>query len=359
MTLKVFLLLLATTVAVLQAQGKEDEMKASNQEVVEESESLMETPSKKIEHLEEIVLALSKKMQAQEAEIEALQKLVEDKEIRVAAVEETVVPGFLTGNDDLDELEKKLTQEIRKTEDYLIQEILHGDGKVQDYLMQEILHGDRTVQDRLEETVETIEDSLKNEIHGLQESLEVVNTTIKVSLEDVEEEISNLEVSLEDVEKEVSNLEDVIGNLDNITLTESAHCGYQDHVSGSSSVSTIILYDRVYEEANTAGSYMDGSSGYFTAGKKGTYLLTLSAEYGRTVDNGYFYVYLRTSSGKYQDGVEDYFAFQRSYGTSQLWTPLSAARFVSLDAEETVHLEYTCYGACHIWSLKFCIGIIN
>jgi len=265
MTLKVFLLLLATTVAVLQAQGKEDEMKASNQEVVEESESLMARILKKNEHLEEIVLALSKKMDdqselisKQKAEFEALQKLVEDKEIRLAAVEETVVPGLSTGNDDLDELEKKLTKKIHDTE-----------------------------------------------------------------------------------------------------LTHSAHCGYQENVGGSSGLSgSTIIYDRVYEEANTAGSNMDGSSGYFTAGKKGTYLVTLSAYFGYT-DDGWFRVDLKTSSGKYQDGWEEYFAYQQSSGTSSLSTPLSAARFVSLDAEETVHLEYTCYGACHIWSLKFCIGIIN
>jgi len=309
MTLKVFLLLLATTVAVLQAQGKEDEMKASNQEVVEESESLMAMILKKNEHLEEIILAMSKKMEAQEKEIEVLQRL----EIRVAAVEETVVPEFSTGNDDLDELEKKLTKKIHDTEDFL---------------MQEISHGDRTVQDRLEETVETIEDSLQAEISGLQ-----------VSLEDVEEEISNLE------------------------LTESAHCGYQDNVNwpnkGDGLSGSTIIYDRIYEEANTAGSNLDGSSGYFTAGKKGTYLVTLSADHGYTGDAEEFRVYLRTSSGKYQDDVEDWFASQRSFGTTSLWTTLSAARLVSISAGETVHLEYTCNGKCDIGVLKFCVALIN
>merc|ERR1711872_958299 len=103
---------------------------------------------------------------------------------------------------------------------------------------------------------------------------------------------------------------------------------------------------------------LDKSTGKFTAGKSGVYQISVSAEYGRTAGSQFFYVYLRTSSGNYQDGVEAYIAHQEAGGTSSLYTPLNAIRFISLQQGETAWLEYECYGTkCWIYALKFCVSL--
>merc|ERR1712142_687553 len=74
----------------------------------------------------------------------------------------------------------------------------------------------------------------------------------------------------------------------------------------------------------------DKSTGKFTAGKSGVYQVSVSAEVGVTYDDEYFQVFLRTSSGNYQDGYEAYIARQQAGGKSHLYTPQNAIRFISL-----------------------------
>merc|ERR1711872_705113 len=113
---------------------------------------------------------------------------------------------------------------------------------------------------------------------------------------------------------------------------------------------------------NGASSSLDKSTGKFTAGKSGVYQISVSAQYGRTAGSQFFYVYLRTSSGNYQDGGEAYIAHQQAGGTSYLYTPLNAIRFISLQQGETAWLEYNCTdgptsGNCYIENLKFCVSL--
>merc|ERR1711994_465694 len=101
----------------------------------------------------------------------------------------------------------------------------------------------------------------------------------------------------------------------------SALCAYQNQVGwGNNGLSgNIVVYDTTYLETNGASCSLDKSTGKFTAGKSGVYQISVSAEYGYTTDSEEFYLYLRTSSGDYQDGYEAYIANQYADGTSNLY----------------------------------------
>jgi len=190
----------------------------------------------------------------------------------------------------------------------------------------EILNGDRDVKDLLEDKLQDDKDELRGEIEGVQDELQ--------------------------------------GEIEDVQNANSALCAYQDQVGrGYNGLSgNTVVYDTTYLETNGASCSLDKSTGKFMAGKSGVYQISVSADYGYTYANYYFEVYLRTSSGKYQDGAEAGIAFQKGVGTSYLYTPLSAIRFISLQQGETAWLEYYCSGGltssdCYIDNLKFCVSL--
>merc|ERR1711994_149074 len=98
----------------------------------------------------------------------------------------------------------------------------------------------------------------------------------------------------------------VQGDIVDMQKANSALCVYQDRVgNGNNGLSgNIIVYDTTYLETNGASCSLDRYTGKFRAGKSGVYQISVSAFYGYTEDNHLFYLYLRTSSGNYQDGYE-------------------------------------------------------
>jgi len=195
----------------------------------------------------------------------------------------------------------------------------------------EILNGDRDVKDLLEDKLQDDKDELRGEIEGVQDKLQ----------------------------GEIEGVQDDIVDMQN---ANSALCAYQYRVGYGNGLSgNIVVYDTTYLETNGASCSLDKSTGKFTAGKSGVYQISVSAEYGYTEDSSYFYLYLRTSSGNYQDGHEAEIAGQHFFGTSGLYTPLNAIRFISLQQGETAWLEYSCSSSdktdCYIRFLKFCVSL--
>jgi len=196
----------------------------------------------------------------------------------------------------------------------------------------EILNGDRDVKDLLEDKLQDDKDELRGEIEGVQDKLQ----------------------------GEIEGVQDDIVDMQN---ANSALCAYQYRVGYGNGLSgNIVVYDTTYLETNGASCSLDKSTGKFTAGKSGVYQISVSAKYGRTYGSEDFYVYLRTSSGNYQDGDEAKIAQQQAGGTSYLSTPLNAIRFISLQQGETAWLEYYCSSGltstnCMIFHLKFCVSL--
>merc|ERR1719167_1535488 len=139
--------------------------------------------------------------------------------------------------------------------------------------------------------------------------------------------------------------------------TATAGCFYKERLGWPHGGIGQIKYDKVYEEANGSGSKFDSKSGQFTAGQTGVYQINLSANTGFTYDDSYLAMYLRTSSGKYQDGYEPEFIFESTVGKTNTFSPISASRFISMEKGEVIHLEFTCGGGCWIRSVKTCISL--
>merc|ERR1711872_416815 len=81
----------------------------------------------------------------------------------------------------------------------------------------------------------------------------------------------------------------------------SALCAYQSQVGhGNNGLSgNIVVYDTTYlETCRSSSCRLDKSTGKFMAGKSGVYQISISADSAYTQDDKYFFVYLRTPSGK-------------------------------------------------------------
>jgi len=235
------------------------------------------------------------------------------------------------------------------------------------------------LEERLLKKIEELGDKLQGEIEGVQGDLVGVQgdiTNVQGDIVDVQdklqEEIKGVQGDITNVQGDITNVKGDIVDMQN---ANSALCAYQDEVGwGNNGLSgNIVVYDTTYLETNGASCSLDKSTGKFTAGKSGVYQISVSARSGHTTDNSGFYVYLRTSSGNYQDGFEAWIAYQRGDGTSELHTPLNAIRFISLQQGETAWLEYDCslYRSnfsiftaearmgyhCYIEDLKFCVSL--
>merc|ERR1712142_734026 len=118
---------------------------------------------------------------------------------------------------------------------------------------------------------------------------------------------TNVKGDITNVQGDVTNVQGDIVDMQN---ANSALCAYQYRVGyGKNGLSgKIVVYDTTYLETNGASCSLDKSTGKFTAGKSGVYQVSVSARSGYTKDHNVFGVYLRTSSGKYQDGYEAYIA---------------------------------------------------
>merc|ERR1711872_826335 len=184
---------------------------------------------------------------------------------------------------------------------------------------------------------------------------------LQEEIKGVQGDITNVQGDITNVQGDITNVQGDIVDMQN---ANSALCAYQDSVGdGNNGLSgDIVVYDTTYLETNGASCSLDKSTGKFTAWESGVYQISVSARFGATYDDSFFHVYLRTSSGNYQ-GVEAHIAFQRGDGTSYLYTPLSAIRFISLQQGETAWLEYTSSSGgptssnCLINHLKFCVSL--
>merc|ERR1711872_599077 len=285
--------------------------------------------------------------------------LLETLLTRVEHLENEARAGARSPGDDLEE---RLTKKIED-----LGEKLHF----------EILNTARDVKDLLEDKMDDTKDELQEDITGVQDSLQKVNETQA----ELQEDITGVQDSLQKVNETQKTLqEDIAGNqdsiqkldvaqgtfqdeIDEIKVMKSVHCGYQNYVGGINDnglSGDTIVFDTIHTEINPAGSSLSASSGKFTAGKSGVYQVSVSASFAYTHDNTILDVYLKTSTGKYQDEDEmDRIFFGDSISHE---IPLNSIRYIHLNQGETAYLQYSCdesHDKCHIYDLKFCISLYH
>merc|ERR1711872_480712 len=137
----------------------------------------------------------------------------------------------------------------------------------------------------------------------------------------------------------------------------TAICGYQERVLWPHGSEGLMDYDRIYEEVNDGGSEFDKKTGRFTAGQSGVYLVSVSANSGFTNNDAYLTMFLRTSSGKYQDGFEPEMVFESTVGTTNTFAPMSSSRYISMEKGESIYLEYACGGVCTKEPRELCVSL--
>merc|ERR1712212_1136941 len=137
----------------------------------------------------------------------------------------------------------------------------------------------------------------------------------------------------------------------------TAICGYQERVLWPHGGEGLMDYDRIYEEVNDGGSEFDKKTGRFTAGQSGVYLVSVSANSGFTNNDAYLTLFLRTSSGKYQDGFEPEMVFESTVGATNTFAPMSSSRYISMEKGESIYLEYACGGGCWVRSVKTYVSL--
>merc|ERR1712042_54134 len=202
--------------------------------------------------------------------------------------------------------------------------------------------------------------NVKGDLVGVQGDITNVQGDIVDVQDKLQEEIKGVQGDITNVQGDITNVQ---GDTVDMQNANSALCAYQDKVGGGNNglSGKIVVYDTTYLETNGASCSLDKSTGKFTAGKSGVYQVSVSARSGYTKDHNVFGVYLRTSSGKYQDGYEAYIA--RQIAGAILNTPVNAIRFISLQQGETAWLEYDCIsggptsGNCYIGQLQFCVSL--
>jgi len=196
---------------------------------------------------------------------------------------------------------------------------------------------------------------LKGRYSSLRDTTQLQNEvlTLKSQNQDLQKEIRMIQMQNQELQSNMA----VWKRTSDAQRMQAVHCAYSERTDGRSSAKTII-YGSSHTEVNSAGSSMGTSTGKYTAGKSGVYQVSASARYGFTSGTSDLYVYLRTSSGRYQ-GSEACLAFMRGIGTSKLYTPLNAIRYLHMEKGETIHLEYQCSYNCGIDKLKFCVSLYN
>jgi len=194
------------------------------------------------------------------------------------------------------------------------------------------------------EKMDNKDDSIEAEII---EKMDIKDDSIKA---DVTALGNKMDTKVDSLEADVNALSNKIEE----DGAKEAICGYQDKVNNTNQT---ITFDTVHVERNDNGGSLNKESGIFTAGRAGVYAVSLSATTGETKFTSALSVRLRTSSGRYQkeDALLGSYTY---YGGDFDAATLSASRYMYLDENEEIFLEYHCKKNkhCLMAHLKFCIS---
>lgn len=164
-------------------------------------------------------------------------------------------------------------------------------------------------------------------------------------------------IEIEELEQRIQGLE---SRLFDIEIGSSVICGYQEKVGPRGEglcPANNIIYDKIDVETDGLGNSLDQNDGKFTAAKAGVYFVGVSAENGRTTARDRFFIKIFTSSGSYRENNEHALMSLQADTTLSMIAPASAQRYISLEAGETVVLNYRCVkDTCSIHKLKVCFS---
>jgi len=215
---------------------------------------------------------------------------------------------------------------------------------------------------KLEESTKMDRDSMKAEMRTRDNSVKALSEKMANRDESIEAELvsykektqldfDSMKDTLASFGNKTSNIEDAIKEY----AGKEAQCAYRNYLP---STSQTITFDKVYVEVNDNGGYFNAQTGRYTAGTAGVYEVSLSIGQAHTKDNCQIYIRLITSSGSYQDNFENKFLV---INRDKTYTSLSGSRFMFLDENESIYLDYTTYGGniCKLYYIKMCVAFYS
>jgi len=332
---------------------------ASNNQKIQEVEGNM---SAEIEAVKEDVVTNSEKIQEVEGtmttELEAVKKDVVTNSEKIQQVEgttittdiEAVKKDVASNNQKIQELEETMTAKINTVEEDVVsngEKIIEVEGAMTSKI--EAMKEDMVSNNK---KIEEVEGIMTTKIEAMIDNVD----TNSIKIQEVEGTIST---KIESVENDVATNNMKIQEVKETTKTD-VFCGYRNYI-GPGSPDMKITYDRVYAEINEINGALDKDTGTFTAGKTGVYEVTVSLTRARTEDNNSVKISLRTTSTRYPD-QEDFFLGQYTNNGEVDVTALSASRYMYIQQNEEIFLDYDCYinsKPCYMWNIKLCIAYIG
>jgi len=214
---------------------------------------------------------------------------------------------------------------------------------------------------RLSKSVKEMKAELSNRDDSIEVALAELSQKMDIKDDSIKAEVAQLgeQMNIKDnsIEKSLAAMNDKTINIENAIKDNEAQCGYRHLVNTTNSQT--LTFDKVYVEVNDNGGYLNKQTGRFTAGKAGIYEVTLSLGTAYTVNKSGMYIYLKTSSGRYQDDYENRFLHQWANDYNN--AAMSASRFMFLDENESIYLDYVCTvnKHCQLRRIKWCVSFYS
>merc|ERR1712168_101425 len=152
-----------------------------------------------------------------------------------------------------------------------------------------------------------------------------------------------------------------LGHLVNVYADVRKQCAVQDFVD---STDQTITFDKVNVDDWNNSGYINPETGIFTARTAGIYEVTMRVEEAYTTGKSDIYIYLETSSGRYQARGESLFVHQGSDSDDYDRGSQSESRFMFLDENDTIYLDYKCYNehswyTCELFYIEWCVNFYS
>jgi len=219
---------------------------------------------------------------------------------------------------------------------------------------------------KLEENTKLVSDTMKADVTALSNKIDNKVDSLEAELKEkmdsrddsIEAEVAelnkNMEIRDKSIETDISEMKESIQD----NARAEAMCAFKQKVDKTDQT---LTYDTVHIERNDFGGDLSASTGIFRAGKAGIYDVTISISNAYTGANSQIFIFLKPSSGRYQDNKEGTFLVQVTRNGDADQTPMSGSRYMFLDENEEISLEYKCFYSkqCILYEVKFCVAFYS
>jgi len=331
--MKVLLILIVVCYVVSQVESQDDSTKHQKEERngnqltnKPEQKHIIWTLMKKIRRLSKSVKEMKAELSNRDDSIEvALAELSQKMDIKDDSIKAEVAQMRELMNIKVDSIEAELIEKMDNKDDSIKADVTALSSKIDTKV--------DSLEAELKEKMDSRDDSIEAEVAELNNKMEIKDNSI-------ETDISEMKESIQD------------------NARAEAMCAFKQKVDNTDQT---ITYDTVHIERNDFGGDLSASTGIFRAGKAGIYDVTISMSNVLTWADSMILIFLKPSSGRYQDNNEGLFLAQQTRNAAVDQTTMSGSRYMFLDENEEISLNYECgqKKGCELYEIKFCVAFYS